>query len=59
MEAVGLLAPHAVRVASQTRLKRHLSDYVADLQAVGRGGHTSTSWEIVSAASCGNADGVR
>ena len=38
MEAVGLLAPHAVRVASQTRLERHLSDYVADLQAVGRDG---------------------
>jgi hypothetical protein len=29
MEAVGLLAPHAVRVASETRLERHLSDYVA------------------------------
>jgi hypothetical protein len=38
MEAVGLLAPRAVRLASQTRLERHLSDYVADLQAVGSGG---------------------
>ena len=38
MEAVGLLAPHATRAASQTPLRRHLSDYVADLQAVGRDG---------------------
>ena len=38
MEAVGLLAPHATRAASQTPLGRHLSDFVADLQAVGRDG---------------------
>ena len=38
MEAVGLLASHATRAASQTRLEKHLSDYVADLQAVGRDG---------------------
>jgi integrase len=34
LEAVGVLSPH--RAALQTTLERHLSDYLADLQAVGR-----------------------
>jgi hypothetical protein len=34
LEAVGVLPPH--RTALQTALEKHLSDYLADLQAVGR-----------------------
>jgi hypothetical protein len=34
LEAVGVLSPH--RTAFQTPLEKHLSDYLADLQAVGR-----------------------
>ena len=34
LEAVGVLSPH--RTALQTPLEKHLSDYLADLQAVGR-----------------------
>ena len=34
LEAVGFLSPH--RAALQTTLERHLSDYLADLQTVGR-----------------------
>jgi site-specific recombinase XerC len=34
LEAVGVLSPY--RAALQTTLERHLSDYLADLQAVGR-----------------------
>jgi integrase len=34
LEAVGVLSPH--RTALQTSLEKHLSDYLADLQAIGR-----------------------
>jgi integrase len=36
LEAVGVLPPQAIRTALQTPLEKHLSDYVADLQAIGR-----------------------
>jgi len=38
LESVGILPPQAIRTASQTPLATHLSDYVADLQAVKRDG---------------------
>ncbi len=38
LEAVGVLPPQAIRIALQTPLEKHLSDYVADLQAVARNG---------------------
>ena len=34
LESVGVLSPH--RTALQAPLEKHLSDYLADLQAVGR-----------------------
>ena len=37
LESVGILPPQAIRKASQTPLEKHLCDYLADLQAVGRG----------------------
>jgi integrase len=38
LESVGILPSQAIRKASQTPLEKHLCDYLADLQAVGRGG---------------------
>ena len=38
LESVGILPPEAIRSASQAPLEKHLTDYVADLQAVGRDG---------------------
>ena len=36
LESVGILPPQAIRTASQTPLDKHLADFVADLQAIGR-----------------------
>ena len=36
LESVGILPPQTLRTASQTPLEQHLTDYVADLQALGR-----------------------
>jgi integrase len=38
LEAVGILPAHRIRAALQEPLEKHLSDYVADLNAIGRNG---------------------
>ena len=38
LESVGILPLQVIRKASQTSLEKHLCDYLADLQAVGRDG---------------------
>jgi integrase len=36
LESVGILPPQVIRTASQTPFEKHLADFVADLQAIGR-----------------------
>ena len=38
LESVGLLPKQSIRAASRTALERHLCEYVADLEAIGRSG---------------------